>query len=129
MRRALDELVRREILDVSADPLSPQRGFYGFSQNLLRQVVYDTLSRRDRKARHVAVAAHLRSTFAGDGDEVIDVIAQHYVDAVAAAPDDDDVDELRERAVAALERAAERSERSGAPQTRGREPGRRGRTR
>ena len=116
VRRALDELVRREILDVSADPLSPQRGFYGFSQNLLRQVVYDTLSRRDRKARHVAVAAHLRSTFAGDGDEVIDVIAQHYVDAVAAAPDDDDVDRLREQAVAALERAAERSERSGAPQ-------------
>ena len=59
---------------------------------MLRQVAYDTLSRRDRKARHLAVAAHLRTTFAGDGDEVIDVIARHYLDAVAAAPDDDDAD-------------------------------------
>ena len=35
-----------------------------FAQDLLRQVAYDTLSRRDRKARHLAVAAHLRATFA-----------------------------------------------------------------
>jgi hypothetical protein len=49
---------------------------------MLRQVAYDTLSRRDRKARHLAVAAHLRAAFAGDGEEVTDVIAP----ALPAAP-------------------------------------------
>ena len=49
------------MLTVSADPLSPERGSYGFAQELLRQVAYDTLSRRDRKARHLTVAAHLRT--------------------------------------------------------------------
>ena len=29
VRAALDELVRREVLSVSADPLSPERGSYG----------------------------------------------------------------------------------------------------
>ncbi|MDQ1602374.1 MAG: hypothetical protein QOE01_219, partial [Actinomycetota bacterium] len=91
---ALAELLRREVLTVSADPLSPERGSYGFAQEMLRQVAYDTLSRRDRKARHLAVAGHLRSTFAGDGEEVVDVIARHYLDALAAVPDDTDSDEI-----------------------------------
>ena len=43
VRAALAELVRREVLTVSADPLSPERGSYGFAQNMLRQVAYDTL--------------------------------------------------------------------------------------
>ena len=65
--------MRREVLSVSADPLSPERGSYRFSQQMLRQVAYDTLSRRDRKARHLTVAAHLRSVFPGDGEEVAEV--------------------------------------------------------
>jgi len=66
---ALGELLHRGVFEISADRLSPQRGAYHFSQNMLRQVAYDTLSRRDRKARHLAVAAHLRATFAGGGDD------------------------------------------------------------
>jgi class 3 adenylate cyclase/tetratricopeptide (TPR) repeat protein len=110
----LAELVRRGVLEVSADPLSPQRGNYQFSQNLLRHVAYETLSRRDRKARHLAVAAHLRGAFANDGEEVSDVVARHYLDALDAVPDDPDVATLREQAVDALVRAADRAERSGA---------------
>ena len=83
VRAALAELVRREVLSVSADPLSPERGSYQFAQQMLRQVAYDTLSRRDRKARHLKVAAHLRAAFPGDGEEVTDVIARHYLDALA----------------------------------------------
>jgi predicted ATPase len=60
VRAALADLVRREVLSVSADPLSPERGSYQFAQDMLRQVAYDTLSRRDRKTRHLQVAAHLR---------------------------------------------------------------------
>jgi tetratricopeptide (TPR) repeat protein len=114
VQAALGELVRRGVLEISADPLSPQRGAYSFSQSMLRQVAYDTLSRRDRKARHLAVAGHLRATFAGDGDEVMDVVARHYLDALAAVPDDPDANDIRERAIAALVRAGERAGRSGA---------------
>ena len=119
VRAALDELVRRQVFEIFADPLSPQRGNYAFTHNLLRQVAYETMSRRERKTRHLSVAAHLRATFAGDGDEVIDVVARHYQDALAAVPGDDDVDEVRGEACRALVRAAERATRSGAPQAAG----------
>ena len=115
VREALSELVRREVFSVSADRLSPERGSYGFSQSMLRQVAYDTLSRRDRTARHLAVAAHLRVAFAGDGEEVADVIAQHYLDALDAVPDDGDAGQIRGQAIAALTRAADRAIRTGAP--------------
>ena len=115
VRAALDELVRREVLTVSAEPRSPERGSYQFAQEMLRQVAYDTLSRRDRKGRHLAVAGHLRAAFPGDGEEVIDVIARHYLDALNAMPDDPDTAEIRGQAIAALIRAAERAERTGAP--------------
>jgi class 3 adenylate cyclase/tetratricopeptide (TPR) repeat protein len=115
VRAALAELVRRDVFSVSADRLSPERGSYQFAQQMLRQVAYDTLSRRDRKARHLQVAAHLRATFAGDGEEVADVIAQHYLDALNAVPDDPDIAEVRGQAIGALIRAAERAERTGAP--------------
>jgi tetratricopeptide (TPR) repeat protein len=115
VRRLLTELVRREVLGVRADPLSPQRGHYGFVQSMFRQVAYDTLSRRDRKRRHLTVAAHLEQTFTDNGEEIAEVIAAHLIDALAALPDDPDVPELRERAVAILVRAGERAERTGAP--------------
>ena len=115
VRAALADLVHREVLSVSADPLSPERGSYQFAQDMLRMVAYDTLSRRDRKARHLAVAAHLRQAFPGDGEEVTDVIARHYLDALHAIPDDPDTAEIRGQAIAALIRAAERAERAGAP--------------
>ena len=115
VRAALAELVRREVLSVSADRLSPERGSYGFAQEMLRQVAYDTLSRRDRKARHLAVAAHLRAAFPGDGEEVAEVIARHYLDALDAVPEDGDAGQIRGQAIAALTRAAERAGRTGAP--------------
>jgi class 3 adenylate cyclase/predicted ATPase len=115
VRAALADLVHREVLSVSADPLSPERGSYQFAQDMLRQVAYDTLSRKDRKTRHLTVAAHLRQAFPSDGEEVADVIAQHYLDALQAIPDDPDAAEIREHAVTTLVRAAERAERAGAP--------------
>ena len=115
VRAALDELVRREVLTVSADALSPEKGSYRFTHQMLRQVAYDTLSRRDRKARHLAVAAHLRAAFPGDGEEVADVIARHYLDALDALPGDPDTGQIRGQAIAALVRAAERAARTGAP--------------
>jgi class 3 adenylate cyclase/tetratricopeptide (TPR) repeat protein len=115
VRAALADLVHREVLTVSADPLSPEKGSYGFAQNMSRQVAYDTLSRRDRKMRHLRVAAHLREAFSCDGEEVADVVARHYLDALEAVPDDGDAAEIRGQAIAALIRAAERAKRTGAP--------------
>jgi class 3 adenylate cyclase/tetratricopeptide (TPR) repeat protein len=117
VRAGLADLLRREVFEVSADPLSPQRGSYRFAQQLLRQVAYDTLSRRDRKSRHLAVATHLRSTFADDGEEVADVVARHYLDALAAVPDDPDTEQISREVIALSVRAAERARRAGAPAT------------
>jgi class 3 adenylate cyclase/tetratricopeptide (TPR) repeat protein len=115
VRAALAELLRREILAVSADPLSPERGSYQFTQDMLRRVAYDTLSRRDRKARHLAVAGHLRQAFPGDGEEIADVIARHYADALHAVPGDPGTEAIREQAIAAYVRASDRADRTGAP--------------
>jgi class 3 adenylate cyclase/tetratricopeptide (TPR) repeat protein len=115
VRAALAELVRREVFSIFADRLSPERGSYRFAQDMLRQVAYDTVSRRDRKARHLAVAAHLRQAFPGDGEEVTEVIARHYLDALNAIPDDPDTAQIRGQAASALIRAGERAERTGAP--------------
>ncbi len=114
VQQGLAELLRREVLAISADRLSPQRGDFRFSQDLLRQVAYETMSRRDRKARHLTVAAHLRAVFRGDGDEVADVIAKHYLDALAAVPDAQDVPDIRARAIEMLVRAGERALLAGA---------------
>jgi class 3 adenylate cyclase len=107
-------LVRKEVLSIQADPRSPEHGQYGFLQDLMRRVAYETLSRRERRLRHMAAAAHLEAT-AADDDELVEVLAAHYLDAYEAAPDSDDADRVRDRAGALFVRAAERAESLGAP--------------
>ena len=104
---ALAGLVRKQVLVVRADPLSPDRGQYAYAQGLLRNVAYELLSRRERKARHLAAAAHLRRSFANDGEEVAEVIASHHLSAYAAAGEDEDADVLRVATVDALRRAGQ----------------------
>jgi predicted ATPase len=103
----LASLVRKEIVSLAADPFSPERGQYGFLQDLVKKVAYDTLSRRDRKTLHLAAAAHLQSS--GDEEEIVEVLAAHLVDAYKAAPDDPDAGEIRDQAREMLVRAAERA--------------------
>jgi class 3 adenylate cyclase/tetratricopeptide (TPR) repeat protein len=113
----LSALVRKQVLVVRADRLSPDSGQYAFAQTLLRNVAYDMLSRHERKSRHLAIASHLRASFPNDGEEVAEVVAAHYLDAYAAAQDDADAGELRGQAREALRRAARRAEKVGAPET------------
>ena len=115
VHQALGELVRRDVLSIAADPLSPERGSYRFCQEMLRQVAYETLSRRDRKAHHLAVAAHMRAAFANDGEEVAEVVAHHYLDAAAADPGGPDAAALSADGLHFLLRAGDRAVRSGAP--------------
>ena len=107
VEQLLGSLVRKEIVSLSADPLSPERGQYAFLQDLVKKVAYDTLSRKDRKALHLAAADHLLSL--GDEDEIVEVVASHYLDAYAAAPDEADSAEIRAKARTMLVRAAERA--------------------
>ena len=111
----LGSLVRKQVLAVRADPLSPDRGQYAFAQTMLRTVAYDMLSRHERKARHLAAAEHLRRTFPNDGEDMAEAIGAHQLDAYRAAQDDLDADQLREQALAALRRAGQRAATVGAP--------------
>ena len=94
----LTSLVRKEVLSVQADPRSPERGQYSFLQDLLKRIAYDTLSKPERKTRHLAAAAHLERTITGAEGELVEVIAAHYLDAYEAAPDADDAATLRAKA-------------------------------
>jgi class 3 adenylate cyclase/tetratricopeptide (TPR) repeat protein len=107
LKALLTALVRKEVVSLSVDPLSPERGQYGFLQELVKKVAYDTLSRRQRKTLHLGAAEYLRSL--GDEDEIVEVLAAHYVDAYHAEPEDPDADEIRATAGQMLVRAAERA--------------------
>ncbi len=109
----LAALVRKEVLSLQADPRSPEQGQYGFLQDLVRHIAAETLSRRERRARHLAAAAHLESAFPDEG-EIAEVLASHYLDAYAAAPDADDADEVKTKARETLTRAGERADALGA---------------
>jgi class 3 adenylate cyclase/tetratricopeptide (TPR) repeat protein len=102
-------LARKEVLGVQADPRSPEHGQYGFLQDLVRHVAYETLSRRERRTRHLAAAAYLSAAFAEDEDEVVEVIASHFVAAYRADPDAADAAQIKAQAQGMLIRAAERA--------------------
>jgi predicted ATPase/class 3 adenylate cyclase len=110
----LSSLVRKEVLGVQADPRSPEHGQYGFLQDLVRHVAYETLSKRERRTRHLAAAEHLTAAFAGEEDEVVEVVASHYVAAYETAPEADDAAEIKQKAQAMLARAGERAASLGA---------------
>ncbi len=105
----LASLTRKEILDVQGDPRSPERGQYGFLHALMQKVAYDTLARKERKARHLRVAAYLEAEWGPEDAEVVEVVASHYLDAYRAAPDAEDAAEIKGRARERLARAGERA--------------------
>ena len=110
----LKELTRRDVLQVSADVLSPQIGSYSFTHGLLAQVAYQTLvaprpqgpspphrgpSRRLRPQRERRPGRGRRAALPG---------------GLEARPNDDDVADLRDAATDWLIRAAERARSTGA---------------
>jgi tetratricopeptide (TPR) repeat protein len=105
----LVSLVRKEVLSLQADPRSPERGQYGFLQDLVRRVAYETLPRRERKARHLAAADYLQRGTDYEESDVIEVVAAHLVDAHAAAPDAPDAPAILDRARDALAQAGQRA--------------------
>jgi class 3 adenylate cyclase/tetratricopeptide (TPR) repeat protein len=113
----LNELTHRDVLQVSADALSPQLGSYSFTHGLLAQVAYQTLSHRDLKDRHLRIATHLAASARNENDALAEVVARHYLEALDARPNDDDVGMLRGAATDWLVRAADRAGSTGAQGT------------
>ncbi|MEO5919276.1 MAG: adenylate/guanylate cyclase domain-containing protein, partial [Candidatus Limnocylindrales bacterium] len=99
-------LVRRELLEVEADPRSPELGQYAFVQSLIREVAYNTLAKRDRKAGHLAAARYFEAI---GTDELAGALATHYLAAHANSPEGSEADAVAAQARIALRGAAERA--------------------
>jgi class 3 adenylate cyclase/tetratricopeptide (TPR) repeat protein len=102
----LRALARRELLVHDVDPRSPERGQYAFVQALIREVAYNTLSKRDRKVRHLAAARYFENL---GTDELAGGLAGHYLAAQRLAADPAEADALAAQARVALRGASERA--------------------
>jgi len=111
----LGALVRKEVLAFQADRRGLDEGEYAFVQELLRRVAYGTLSRRDRKLRHLAAVGALEQTFPEAAGDIPEIVASHLLAAADAVPNADDAREIRLRARAALVQAGERAAALAAP--------------
>ncbi len=109
VRGILQELVGKQIVAFNDDRLSSERGQFYFLQGLLRSTAYGTLSRRDRKSRHLAVARHLQEAWGDDAPELAEVLAAHFLDAANAEPDAGDAPQIRAMACETLADAGERA--------------------
>jgi hypothetical protein len=107
----LNALTRNELLRREGDPLSPERGQFGFVQALVREVAYNTLSKKDRKIRHLAAARFFESL---GTDEIAGALAGHYLAAHALATEGAEQEALATQARLALRGAAERATSLGA---------------
>jgi class 3 adenylate cyclase/tetratricopeptide (TPR) repeat protein len=110
----LASLVRLQILKQEASRLSAEFGQYQFTQSVVPQVAYATLSRRDRKASHLAVIRRYEDDN-DSGADLAPVLAQHYLEAIDAVPAAPDVRALTASAIGHLERAAARARSLGSP--------------
>ena len=99
-------LVRRELFKREMDPRSPERGQYTFVQALIREVAYNTLSKKDRKKLHLAAARYFESL---GSDEIAGALASHYLAAHANAGEEAESDALASQARIALKAAAARA--------------------
>ncbi len=102
-RDLLDDLAERDLLHIERDE-------FHFKSELIREIAYGTLTKAERARRHAVVAPFL----AARGEPAIDQTAHHLATAaelVAEIGSVDSVpDDVREQAIDALLRAAERDE-------------------
>jgi tetratricopeptide (TPR) repeat protein len=105
----LDALVSRDLLVLDQDE-------YGFKSELVREIAYETLTKAERARRHARIADWLakRARDIDREDEYLEQIAHHYGVSADFNQELGSIDgvreDIRERALAALERAAARAE-------------------
>lgn len=113
---ALAALVRKDVVEQTSDPRSPELGQYRFVQALVREVAYSTLARKDRKTRHLAAAGHLEGQGADVAESLAGIVAQHLLDALdAMSAHDPERPVVTARARDRLTTAAARAELLGSP--------------
>ena len=107
VRVFLDGLVTKQLLTVSTDPLSPERGQYTFSHRQIQRVALVTMSKQARKDRHLAAAEWLAR---GEPDpDVAGLYAGHLLAASEVDPTADDAQFIRRRALTTIVEAARRA--------------------
>jgi class 3 adenylate cyclase/predicted ATPase len=111
-RSLLAGLVSKQFVFIDNDPLSQARGTYGFVHRQAQRVVLETLSRRERKARHLAAVDYLSTQ--GPDPDLAATLAGHLVAAFEAQPQDGDSAEIRRRALQLTLDAAQRADAVGA---------------
>jgi class 3 adenylate cyclase/predicted ATPase len=111
-RSLLGGLVSKQFLTIDADPRSPSRGTYTFVHRQVQRVVLDTLSKHERKARHLAAVEYLSAHT--PGPDLAAILARHLVAAFEARPDASDAADIRRRARRLTLDAAQRAEAVGA---------------
>jgi predicted ATPase len=105
----LDGLVAKQVVGFNDDRLSSERGQYHFLQGLLRTTAYATLTRKDRKSRHLAAVRHLQEAWGEEAPELAEVLAAHFLEAAAADPDAADASRIRASARETLAEAGRRA--------------------
>ncbi len=105
LRGRLTALVRREMFELIRDPLSPERGQYGFVQSLIREVARSRIARDVRRTKHLDVGRYLASLAAED---LSGAIASHFLDAVELGANDPVTIEETATAVGAAVRRAQK---------------------
>ena len=113
------ELLRRLRVKELVVPRSPSAlagaSEFGFRHVLIRDVAYDSLPKRDRAAKHLDVARWAEETMADRQDEMVELLAAHYLAALRyeeefAAADSQRLRELRTKTYAYARRAAARAD-------------------
>ena len=116
---ATGELLRRLRVKELVVPRPPSAlagaAEFGFRHVLIRDVAYDSLPKRDRAAKHLDVARWAEETLADRQDEMVELLAAHYLAALRyeeefAAADSERLRELRTKTYAYARRAAARAD-------------------
>jgi predicted ATPase len=103
----LDGLVAKRFLTISTDLRSPERGQYAFSHRQLQRVAQGTMSKADRKARHLRASEWLVRQ--EPDPELAGVFAGHLLAAADADSHAPDAQAIRRRALGTLLAAARRA--------------------
>ena len=88
---------------------------FGFRHVLIRDVAYDSLPKRDRAAKHLDVARWAEETLADRQDEMVELLAAHYLAALRyeeefAAPESERLRDLRQKTYTYARRAGSRAD-------------------
>lgn len=100
----LDALIGAGLVVEEGD-VGGDRAFH-FTQGLVREIAYNTLSRLDRRTLHASVARYIESDYGADR---AGLIASHDLAAYECAPNSEDAEAFALRAVTSLRSAIERA--------------------